>query len=103
MTGCVDGPFGILPLYEREISVVYWSSERRLASAVAGTAAPATSNARAMEVLTFTLLTSARAARTLIPTSGDGRFLRPGTRPLDAPPRRSRDGRSPRSDRRGRA
>ena len=23
MTGCVDGPFGIFPLYEREMSVVY--------------------------------------------------------------------------------
>src|SRR5436309_558446 len=41
MTGWVDGPFGIFPLYEREISVVYCRSERRLAPAVAGMAAPA--------------------------------------------------------------
>ena len=49
MTGCVDGPFGIVPRYDREISDVYWRSARRLAPAVAGSAAPAASMATAME------------------------------------------------------
>jgi hypothetical protein len=63
ITGWVDGPFGILPLYDREISKVDWSSERRLAPAVAGMAAPAASMARAMEVMTFTPFPSANEAR----------------------------------------
>src|SRR5436190_209176 len=74
MTGCVDGPFGILPSYAREISVVYWRSERRLAVAVAGMAATAASTAARIGANDFTLPSSAPRGRTLIPHPGYGRF-----------------------------
>src|SRR5689334_1031436 len=99
MTGWVDGPFGIFPSYEREISVVYWRSERRLAVAVAGMAATAARTAATTGVESFTPLTSALGRSTLIPSSGDGRFsqaLPRRTRRPGAPPRRSPADRTPR-------